>query len=118
MNLINLLLMSLVIIFFHELGHVLHYYYITRRFPRLILKWWGVSVNIKGDLTARQKIINLLIAFVFGLIPTYLADTRLLYWLYFLGCSIDFIILLALIIIGIKCGYNIKLDEAYKKESK
>ena len=101
----------IIVTVIHEFGHGFHYYSIKKRWPKFKVTWYNVSAQIKGDITPSQKITNCIVAFLFGFLVVVIIDLKFLYWLYFIGCIIDFIIIIANFIVGFKYGFNKQLDE-------
>jgi len=91
----------------HELIHILHYRITQGKLPKVKFTWWfGFRTQIKGNVTIKNKLINCSLAIIIGLIPLLIVNIVFLYLIYFFSVIMDLIIILALIILGKRNGYN------------
>ncbi len=107
---VKLLMIFLGSCILHELVHYFHYRLTTGKKAKLKLTLLGMHTEIKGDIIIMQKIINIILAFFIGLIPLLFVGSWLIIVAYIIATGVDFIILFALIYLGIVYGFDKKID--------
>lgn len=90
-----ILIMAVIV---HEIGHIISFYFTSKRFPLVSLKRWGIEVGGGEYLkkrTLNEVTLSAYIGILVGLIYLIILGVdNNFYLIYFLMCFIDFSIIL------------------------
>lgn len=94
----SLIILIIVGIIFHELGHWLYLFIVTKKFPEINFTWYGITVGdakTVSKLSIRQYILMMLSGILAGL-PFFIWGGTDIFIIYLLISSFDLSMIIAL----------------------